>query len=65
MTDAVFVVAEVGQKLNWIRQDNVFDFWKTDLQKHLWDTGDKLYLDKASDGYAYLATEWVDNANRK
>jgi hypothetical protein len=65
LTDVIFVVADVGQKLNWIKQDNVFDFWKTDLQKHFWDKRDKLDLDKVADGYAYLATEWIDKTDRK
>ena len=65
LTDVIFVVADVGQKLNWIRLEDMFDFWKTDLQKHLWDKGDKLDLDKVADGYAYLATEWTDSKDGK
>jgi hypothetical protein len=65
LTEAIFVVADIGQKLNWIKQENVFDFWKTDLQKHLWDEGDKIDLDKFPDGYVYSATEWIDNSDRK
>jgi hypothetical protein len=65
LTESVFVVADVGQRLNWIKQEEVFDFWKTDLQKRLWNKDGKIDLDKFPDGYAYLATEWVGNTDRK
>src|SRR6185436_7199159 len=65
LTEVVFVVADVGQKLNWVNQDNTFDFWKNDLQKHFWEKGDKLNLDKFPGGYAYLATEWDDKGDKK
>jgi hypothetical protein len=65
LTESVFVVADVGERLHWIKQEEVFDFWKTDLQEHLWDHDDKTDLDKFPDGYAYLATEWAGKTDRK
>jgi hypothetical protein len=65
LNDVIFVVADVGQKLNWIKKEKVFDFWKTDLQKHLWNKSDEIKLDNFPDNYAYLATEWTDKADTK
>jgi hypothetical protein len=65
LTEVTFVVADVGLKLNWIGKDKTFDFWKNDLQMHFWDKSDKITLDLFPDGYAYMATEWIDKADRK
>src|SRR5688572_13486405 len=65
LTEATFVIADVGLKLNWVDSDKAFDFWKNDLQKHLWDKSKKIDPDKSPDGYAYLATEWIDKADKK
>jgi hypothetical protein len=65
LNEVIFVVADVGQKLNWIKKEKVFDFWKTDLQKHLWDKSNKMQLDNFSGRYAYLATEWIDKTEQK
>lgn len=57
--DAVeFVVANIGEKLKWISYDKSFDFWKTELKPHLADDINNIDLDKFSDNYAYLASEW-------
>lgn len=30
-----FVVANVGDKLNWIEEDQVYTFWQNDAKEHL------------------------------
>jgi hypothetical protein len=54
-----FVVADVGSKLKWITVDKCYDFWKTEVQKHVTDNPHKFYLDDFPDDYAYLASQWT------
>ncbi len=54
-----FVVAEVGQKLNWISYGRSIDFWKREVKQHLANDIDNINLDKFPDNYAYIASEWT------
>ena len=65
LNDVTFVVADVGHKLNWITPPGTVEFWKADLKNHFWEPSDKLELGQVSDGYAYLATEWIEKLERK
>ena len=65
LNNVIFVVADLGEKLNWIEGNKIFDLWKNDLQKHFWNPDDEgVYLDMFPDGYVYFVTEWIDEANR-
>lgn len=54
-----FVVADVGQKLNWISYDKSFDFWKKELKPHLANNINKIDLACFPGNYAYVASEWT------
>jgi hypothetical protein len=54
-----FVVAIIGEKLNWISYDKSFDFWKTELKPHLADDINNINLDSYLNNYAYVASEWI------
>ena len=53
-----FIVANCGDKLVWISPDQCFNFWKTEVQKHL-APDDHINLDIFPDNYAYSASEWT------
>ena len=53
-----FIVANCGDKLDWISPSQCFNFWKTEVQKHL-ATEDSINLDIFPDNYAYSASEWT------
>lgn len=52
-----FVVASLGQELNWIAKEDNFDFWKNEVIPHLANS-DKINLDGFENGYCYSASEW-------
>ncbi len=54
-----FIIADVGHKLNWIEINKCFNFWKSEVEKHLATDINKIYLDNFRDNYAYIASEWI------
>lgn len=54
-----FVIADVGLKLKWIAIDKCYDFWKSEVEKHLVDSPEKFHLEDFPNEYAYIASEWV------
>jgi hypothetical protein len=54
-----FVIADIGQKLEWISYDKSFDFWKTELKPHLANDINKMNIDNFVDNYAYVASKWT------
>ena len=58
-TPIVFVLADVGKKLNWINPDKCHQFWKEEVLEHLADNPDKIYLDDFPGDYTYIASEWA------
>jgi hypothetical protein len=56
-----FVVASVGERLEWISRGRRFDFWKDELAPHLLEPADAkagFRLEDVNDEYAYTAAEW-------
>jgi len=53
-----FVVASIGEKLNWVSFDKSFNFWKTELKPHLVDDINNINLNAYPNNYAYIASEW-------
>jgi len=53
-----FVLADVGQKLQWLDVEQCFVFWKNEVKIHLAGSTDRINLAGYPDGYAYLASEW-------
>jgi len=52
-----FVVANVGSGLAWLDDARHFDFWKREVQSHLYQP-DKPRLKDYPDRYFYFASEW-------
>lgn len=55
-----FVIAEIGRALDWIAEENRFDFWKRDVQPHLLEPDQRIYLEDFPTEYAYTASRWND-----
>ena len=53
-----FVIADVGEKLRWIDDDERFDFWKHDLKDHLC-SAEPCLLESYPGEYFYYASEWL------
>jgi hypothetical protein len=55
-----FVVADVGQPLQWISEANRFAFWKTEVKERLVSPdADGFNLDDYSGNYCYVASVWT------
>lgn len=52
-----FVVANVGEPLNWVSNNERYDFWKNEARPHLADA-ERVSLDDFPDSYCYFASEW-------
>jgi hypothetical protein len=52
-----FVVANVGDKLEWIEAKDCYSFWKQDVSQRLGAEG-KVHLEDYPGQYFYFASEW-------
>ena len=59
-----FVVADVGDKLNWIEEDQAYSFWQNEVKGHL-NSEQRESLDDYPDEYFYFASEWLDSTGAK
>ncbi|HVF70472.1 MAG TPA: hypothetical protein VM940_02590 [Chthoniobacterales bacterium] len=57
-----FVVADVGERPQWIPPQESYRYWKSEVQPHLAAPGSRVYLDQLPDSYAYFATAWGEDA---
>ncbi|MFM9845741.1 MAG: hypothetical protein ACKVP3_01090 [Hyphomicrobiaceae bacterium] len=56
---STFVVAEVGQPLLWIPEEERFAFWKAEVSSRLVAPGAvEFHLDDYPDEYCYVAAMW-------
>jgi hypothetical protein len=53
-----FAVADVGRPLQWIPDNETFDFWKTEVKPHPADPEARAVLEQFPDSYCYFASEW-------
>ena len=58
-----FVVADCGLPLVWTAPAEGYDFWKGEIQPHLYDEA-KPHLDDYPGGYFYSASEWQVGASQ-
>lgn len=58
-TSILFVLADVGNKLQWINPEKCFQFWKEEVQDHLANNLNKIHLDDFPGRCAYIASEWT------
>ena len=56
-----FIVADVGAPLKRIPVDKCYDFWKSEVKRHLLGPHGKIDLSKLPDEYGYFASEWSGN----
>ena len=53
-----FVVGDVGKPLEWIPNNERYDFWKKEVRPHLAGPDKSEYLEDFPDNCCYLASEW-------
>jgi len=58
-----FVVANIGDRLKWIKIDKCHDFWKTEVKNHLADPQAVKCLEDFPESYCYFASEWDSREN--
>lgn len=56
-----FVVANIGDPLQWVDPVERYRFWKTEVKEHLADPC-RFFPEEFPGGYCYLASEWNDDA---
>ncbi len=60
-----FVVADVGNKLQWIPEIECFDFWKKEVSPHLAEPETQIQLEQFPSNYCFWASEWqADDEHR-
>ncbi|KIC91050.1 hypothetical protein [Flavihumibacter sp. ZG627] len=62
--EVYFIVADVGQKLLWIQPAECYEFWKSEIHKHVATNLDKINLENYPGNYAYIASKWTSYAHR-
>ena len=53
-----FVLADVGEGLQWIPSTDRFNFWKQEAKPHLAEPNSRLKLNAFPGAYCYLASLW-------
>ena len=53
-----FVIADVGQPLEWIPNIQTYDFWKREVKAHVAKADGRKTLEEFPGGYFYYASEW-------
>lgn len=54
-----FIVADVGRPLEWIPNNERYDFWRDEVRPHLADPEERRSIDSFPDNYCYFASEWT------
>jgi len=55
---ARFAVAAIGKLLEWIPNNETYDFWRNEVKAHLAGPESKAVLEDFPDNYCYFASEW-------
>lgn len=58
-----FVVADIGSPLYWVPETECFDVWKKEVQPHLAEPDQPVYLVQFPGKYLYFASHWDDGAS--
>jgi len=53
-----FVVANVGDRLQWIPKSDTYTFWKNKVQINLIENPEHIILDLLPNEFGYLASHW-------
>jgi len=57
-----FIVADVGSPQQWIPPREAYRYWKTEVRPHLVAPNSPVDLERFSDGHAYFASAWGQDA---
>ena len=55
-----FVIANVGDKLQWLDIDGCYKAYKSEVAPHILVPDSRVSLDELKDGYGYWASLWSD-----
>jgi hypothetical protein len=58
-----FVIADIGEKLEWITIEKCYEFWKSEVDKHIGEDLNQIILEDYPGEYAYIASEWAGENN--
>jgi hypothetical protein len=53
-----FVVADIGDHLQWVSLEHCYEFWKSEVKEHLAQPDAKTYPEDFPGEYCYFASEW-------
>ena len=53
-----FVIADIGHHLEWVSAEDCYQFWKSEVKRHLAHPDNKTYLEDFPGEYCYFASEW-------
>ena len=56
-----FIVADLGAPLKRISVDKCYEFWESEVKRHLLSPHGKIDRSKLPDEYGYIASEWSGN----
>jgi hypothetical protein len=57
-----FIVANIGDKLEWVALNKCYEFWKSEVKSHLANHESLSPLENFPDQYCYFASEWKPDA---
>jgi hypothetical protein len=55
----VFIVANLGKTLQWIKPSEIYAFWKSTAKNHIADDLSRIDYESFPDNYAFVASKWV------
>ena len=53
-----FIVADLGAPLKRVSVDKCYEFWESEVRRHLLNPHTKVDRSRLTDEYGYLASEW-------
>lgn len=53
-----FVVADIGKPFEFIEDNEIYNFWKTEVRIHLAEPESTMFLEDFPNDYCYFASEW-------
>jgi len=60
---AQFIIANIGDNLKWIPEDDCFKFWNNEVIIHLADPDKNHSLEDFPGEYFYIASEWESESH--
>ncbi|MDO6432870.1 hypothetical protein Q4E93_19840 [Flavitalea sp. BT771] len=57
------IIANLGNKLNWLPIKDSYKIYKTDLHDHIINNPDSIHLESLPGNFGYLASLWTGTSN--